>query len=280
MRIRAAQTGRDRSGLDRSGLDRSGTRAAGAAVFRVLLRRELSERHQGTLGGWTWGLLQPLLQFAVLVLVFTRLLPARASGDALPYAAFLALGLWPWQLFANALLRGTTALTENAAMIGKVAVPNAYYVLTRMAGAAIYDLAGFALVLALLFVFRMPITLLGLPMALLALLVIAAYGLAAGFVLATLQVFLRDAAQVVAQLISLGFFLTPVLYDRNQLPESAARILAWNPLAPPIEAVRAALTGRAIDWPMFTCSAALAIAALLVARWLFRRAQPHVEDFL
>ena len=264
----------------RTGMGGCGTRAAGVAVFRVLLRRELSERHQGTLGGWSWGLLQPLLQFAVLVLVFTRLLPARASGDALPYAAFLALGLWPWQLFANALLRGTTALTENAVMIGKVAVPNAYYVLTRMAGAAIYDLAGFALVLALLFAFRMNLTPLGLPVALLALLLIAAHGLAAGFVLATLQVFLRDAAQVVTQLVSLGFFLTPVLYDRSQLPGAAARMLEWNPLAPPIEALRAALTARPVDWPMLAYSAALAIAALLTARWLFCRAQPHIEDFL
>jgi len=270
MRVRTAQ----------AGMAVSSTRAAGAAVFRTLLRRELSERHQGTLGGWTWGLLQPLLQFAVLVLVFTRLLPARASGDALPYAAFLALGLWPWQLFANALLRGTTALTENAAMIGKVAVPNSYYVLTRMAGAAIYDLAGFVLVLVLLFAFRMPITPMGLPVAVLALIVLAAHGMAAGFVLATLQVFMRDAAQVVAQLVGLGFFLTPVLYDRSQLPSTASRALAWNPLAPPIEALRAALTGAAIDWPMLGYSLALAIVALLVARWLFRRAQPHVEDFL
>lgn len=269
MRVRAANMHGASSG-----------HAAAAAVFRTLLRRELSERHQGTLGGWTWGLLQPLLQFAVLVLVFTRLLPARASGGALPYAAFLALGLFPWQLFANALLRGTTALTENAAMIGKVAVPNAYYVLTRMAGAAIYDLAGFGLVLVLLFAFRMPITPLGLPVALLSLTIIAAHGLAAGFVLATLQVFLRDTAQVIAQLISLGFFLTPVLYDRHQLPGAAARVLGWNPLAPPIECVRAALSNEAVNWPMLGYSAALAIVALLVARWVFLRAQPHVEDFL
>ncbi len=258
----------------------SGGHAAGIAVFRTLLRRELSERHQGTLGGWMWGLLQPLFQFAVLVLVFTRLLPARAAGGALPYAAFLALGLWPWQLFANALLRGTTALTENAAMIGKVAVPNAFYVLTRMAGAAIYDLTGFALVLVLLFAFRMPITLLGLPVALLGLLVIAAHGLAAGFVLATLQVFLRDTAQVITQLISLGFFLAPVLYDRHQLPGMAARVLGWNPLTPPIECIRAALSNSPVDWPMLGYSAAMAILALVIARWLFLRAQPHVEDFL
>ncbi len=265
---------------DRSSTQRAGAPVAGIAVFRALLRRELSERHQGTLGGWAWGLLQPLLQFVVLAFVFTRLLPSRASGDHLPYAAFLALGLWPWQVFADALTRATTALTDNSAMIGKIAVPNAYYVLTRMAGSAIYNLAGFVVVLGLLFAFQVPITLLGLPVVLLALLLIALHAIACGFVLATLQVFLRDTAQVIVQLISLGFFLSPVLYDIKRFPSAGAQLLRFNPMAPPIEAIRAALTGNAVEWTMLGYSLAMAILGLLVARWLFRRAQPHVEDFL
>jgi ABC-type polysaccharide/polyol phosphate export permease len=253
---------------------------AGAGVFRALLQREMVDRHQGTLVGWAWGLLQPLLQFAVLALVFTTLLPGRASGNGLPYAAFLALGLWPWQLFANALLRGMTALTENAAMIGKVAIPHSYFVLTRMAGTAIYDLAGYLVVLAILFALRLPLDASGLPVVLLALLVVAAQAIATGFILATVQVFLRDAAQVVTQLVSLGFFLTPVLYERGHLPEAMARALAWNPMTPPIEALRAALMVEAVPWYRFAYSALFAIAALLLARWMFRRARPHIEDFL
>src|SRR3546814_11138564 len=63
------------------------------AVFLALLRRDLSERHQGSLLGIGWNLLQPLLQLAVLSLVFTHLLPARSATGHVPYAAFLALGL-------------------------------------------------------------------------------------------------------------------------------------------------------------------------------------------
>ena len=255
-------------------------RAGGAGVLRALLKREMVDRHQGTLVGWAWGLLQPLLQFAVLALVFTKLLPGRASGNGLPYAAFLALGLWPWQLFANALLRGTTALTENAAMIGKVAIPHSYFVLTRMAGTAIYDLAGYVVVLAILFALRLQIGAAGLPVVLLALALVCAFAIAAGFVLATLQVFLRDTAQIVAQLVSLGFFLTPVLYERDHLPDAMNHALAWNPMAPPIESLRAALMGDAIAWPMLAYSAAVAVGSLLFARWMFARAQSHIEDFL
>ena len=56
--------------------------------------------------------------------------------------------------------------------------------------------------------------------------------------------------------------------------------LAWNPMAPPIESLRAALMGDPVAWPMLAYSAAVAVVALLVARWMFQRAQPHVEDFL
>ncbi len=259
---------------------RAGSAVAGAGVLRALLKREMVDRHQGTLVGWAWGLLQPLLQFAVLALVFTKLLPGRASGNGLPYAAFLALGLWPWQLYANALLRGTTSLTENAAMIGKVAIPHSYFVLTRMAGTAIYDLAGYIVVLAILFALRLQLTAAGLPIALLAMIIVCAHAIAAGFILATVQVFLRDAAQIVAQLVSLGFFLTPVLYERSHLPDAMSRVLAWNPMAPPIESLRAALMGDPVAWPMLAYSAVVAVVALLFARWIFLRAQPHVEDFL
>jgi lipopolysaccharide transport system permease protein len=259
---------------------RAGSAIIGAGVLRALLKREMVDRHQGTLVGWAWGLLQPLLQFAVLALVFTKLLPGRASSNGLPYAAFLALGLWPWQLFANAMLRGTTALTENAAMIGKVAIPHSYFVLTRMAGTAIYDLAGFIVVLAILFALRLQLTAAGLPIALLAIVVVCAHAIAAGFILATVQVFLRDAAQIVTQLVSLGFFLTPVLYDRSHLPRAMNIVLSANPMTAPIEAMRAALMGEPVAWSALAYSAAVAAVALLIARWMFVRAQPHVEDFL
>jgi ABC-type polysaccharide/polyol phosphate export permease len=251
-----------------------------SAVFRELLRRELEERYRGSLLGTAWLLLLPLLQLAVLAGVFGQLLPARAQSGDLPYAAFLALGLWPWNLFANAANRGVTALTDNAALIGKVAVPHRLYVDVRVVASVLIDGLGLLLVLAVLLAFGIDLSLAGLPAALAALAVIGAYALAAARLLAVLQVFLRDIAAVTGHVLMLGFFITPVLYDRALLPASAARWLGLNPLAAPVEGVRRALAGQAPDWLALAGSLALALALLWLASALLRRARSHLEDFL
>lgn len=255
-------------------------RPAVRAVFRELLRRELGERYRGSLLGAAWLLLLPLLQLAVLAWVFGHLMPARAHGGELPYAAFLALGLWPWNLFANAANRGVTALTDNAALIGKVAVPHALYVDTRVAASVMVDLGGFVLVLAVLLAFGVALEPRGLPAALAALVVVGLYALAAARLLAVLQVFLRDIATVTGQLLVLGFFLTPVLYDRALLPPGAALWLGANPLVAPVEAVRAALSGEPVPWLSLVLSALVGLALLALATVFLRRARSHLEDFL
>lgn len=255
-------------------------RPAVSAVFRELLRRELEERYRGSLVGAAWLLLLPVLQLAVLAWVFGNLLPARSHGGSLPYAAFLALGLWPWNLFANATNRGVSALTDNAALIGKVAVPHALYVDVRVTASVLVDVAGFVVVLLGLRIFGVPVDPAGLPAALAAMGVIAVYALAAARLLAVLQVFLRDIATVIGQLLVLGFFLTPVLYERSLLPASAARWLAANPLVVPVESVRHALSGASVDWLGLGACLVLALALLWLANRFFRAARSHLEDFL
>ncbi|HBD19374.1 MAG TPA: hypothetical protein DC063_04305 [Arenimonas sp.] len=251
------------------------------AVFRELLRRELEERYRGSLLGAAWLVLLPLLQLAVLALVFGALLPARATGGGeLPYAAFLALGLWPWNLLANAANRGVTALTDNAALIGKVAVPHGLYVDSRVAASTLIDLGGFVLVLLALLAFGVPLAASGLPAVLAALGVVAVLALALARLLAVLQVFLRDIAAVTGQGLVLLFFLTPVLYDRAVLPAAVAPWLALNPMVVPVESVRAAFSGLPVDWAALATCALAAALLLLAAQTLLRRGRAHLEDFL
>lgn len=249
------------------------------AVFRELLRRELGERYRGALLGGLWHLLLPLLQLAVLAWVFGGLLPARTRTD-LPYAAFLAFGLWPWNLFGNGVGRSVTALTDNAALIGKIALPHEVFIAARVAASLAVDVVGFALVLAVLPLFGVRYALAGLPAVLCGLAVIALLAFAIGRWVAVLQVFLRDVSAAIGQLLSLGFFLTPVIYERAQLPPALAQALALNPMAAPVETIRAGLAGHAAPWPALALSAVVAVLAWLASRWLVTRTRAHLEDFL
>jgi len=251
------------------------------AVFRELLRRELEERHRGSLLGATWLVALPLLQLAVLAWVFGALLPARAAGGAgLPYAAFLALGLWPWNLLANAANRGVGALTDNAALIGKVAVPHALYIDSRVAAGALLDLGGFGLVLLALAAFGVPLAPGGLPAVSAAFAVVVLLALGLARLLAVLQVFLRDVSAITGQALVLGFFLTPVLYDRAQLPVAVAPWLGLNPMVAPVETIRAGLAGAPVPWAALGASALAAGLLLVAATWLMLRSRAHLEDFL
>ena len=256
-------------------------RLASGPVLRELLAREWHERYQGSVLGVGWLALLPLAQLAVLAFVFGTLLPARASSGALPYPMFLALGLFPWLLFANAVNRGVTAYLDNAGLIARVPLPPSIYVHARVLGSVVVDVAGFALVLAVLFAFGLRFDATGALAALCGLAVLAVMALALARMAALLQVFVRDLSAVVGQLIGLGFFLSPVLYERAQLPTATAQALGWNPLAAPIEAIRHGLSGEgALPWASLGVSAAVAVALLLASIALQRRAGRHLEDYL
>ncbi|MBS3958389.1 MAG: ABC transporter permease [Xanthomonadaceae bacterium] len=252
------------------------------AVLRELLRREWRERYQGSLAGGAWLLLQPLLQLLVLAFVFGSLLPARVDTAGLSFPVFLALGLFPWLLFANAVSRGTTSYLDHAGLIARVPLPASLYVHARVLASVLVDGLGLLLVLLVLVLgFGLGPTPAGLAAALAGLAVLVVAALAFSRIAALLQVFVRDCAVLVGQLLGLGFFLTPVLYERAQLPAAFAGALAFNPLAAPVEAIRHGLSGHAgVPWVALGLSGLFAVLLLLGSIALQRRAGRHLEDFL
>ena len=250
-------------------------------VLRELLAREWRERYQGSVLGSAWLGLLPLAQLGVLAFVFGTLLPARAASGSLSYAAFLALGLFPWLMFANAVNRGVTTYIDNAGLIARVPLPPTLYVHARVLGSVLVDVVGLLLVLAVLAVFGLRPDAAGAAAALAGLACIAVMALALARIAALLQVFVRDMAALAGQLTGLGFFLSPVLYERTQLNPAAAQALALNPLAAPLEAIRHGLSGEGeIPGTALLLSAGLALALLGLSLLLQRRAGRHLEDFL
>jgi len=115
-------------------------------------------------------------------------------------------------------------------------------------------------------------------------LLIMLFGLSSGLVLmlAPLQIFVRDLAQVLAQVLAFMFFLTPVLYGKSQLPEGMHFWMSLNPLSFYIEHARTALlTGEHGPEPGGVLLALLLVAlSLALGIGLFRRLRGHLEDFL
>jgi lipopolysaccharide transport system permease protein len=246
------------------------------------IRREIKNRYLGSFSGGLWALLQPLIQLAVYSFVFVRIFKAPLpEGSTVGYVPFLFMGLWPWNAFAESLSRSCTSIQDNAALIGKVAMPREVLVLSTVAATFLVQLAGFIAVCVVLRIAGIPVSLSLLPFAILEFVQLFVFALGLAFLLSALQVFVRDFASALPQLLMLWMFASPIFYSRESLPERYRPVLDWNPVTHYTEAFRAILLGSGSMSLMESClSVVVALIVFALGMTIFRRLKPHFEDFL
>lgn len=251
------------------------------AISLHFVRRELRSRYLGSVSGGLWALLQPLIQLAIYGFVWTYVFKMRLPGDETAIVPFLALGVWPWNAFSEAVMRSATAIQDNAGLIGKVALPRG--VLVFAASSASFLLHGIGLVVVLIAIelLGFPVRLALLPLALAAFALLFVLALGFGYLFAAVQVFIRDLSQVLSQLLPLMMFTAPVLYPREFLPDRFRHWLDWNPFTFYPEYLRAQLLGiGSVNAGTQLAACAIAIAVLALGYAVFRRLDPRFEDFL
>lgn len=200
------------------------------ALVWVLTRREIGARHAGTAVGVLWPYLQPLLTVAAYYLVFDIVFAMRLGAGAPAHAVgtFLVVGALPWMAFCDAVSRGMNSLIDAGGLLQKNPLPPVLFT-TRavLASAVIYGplLALVALAYAPLHGFRWPI--LGF-VPLLALQVLLC--LVMGYLLAILAAALRDTVQIIGFLLSVGIYLSPILFPLTMFPENWRWVLWLNPM--------------------------------------------------
>ena len=264
----------------------STTRRAGGPEYWRIARhfaaRELRERFLGSLSGAAWALLAPVLQLLVLLLVFGMILRVRLpDADPRAFLPFLVAGLWPWVAFSEAVLRGMGAIVERAALISKVAVPRSALVLAPVVASFALHGAGYLAVLLVIAGFGYPVDLAGIVLLLPYWLLLGVFAFGLALALATVRVFVPDAAHVVPQLVSLWFYLTPIFYPLSIIPPALRGAVEANPMTALTSLFRQALVHEPVALvPALAVAVLASLLALAFGAYVFRRASRHFEDFL
>jgi lipopolysaccharide transport system permease protein len=207
--------------------------------------REVRQRYAGSGMGVVWHVLIPLVQIAVYFVVFSRFMGTRgADYSARSYGLYLCAGILPWFAFSDILTRGAQALVLSENYLKKLAIPEAVFVAQTVATSTLslglYLIALYALALAA----GVPVhaTWLLVPIVLVLFLGLG-FGLA--LLLAPLCVFFRDVIQLLTIVVQVWFWLTPVVYERTTLGPMLQTVIAWNPPAAYLHAVRTLLVAGA-----------------------------------
>jgi ABC-2 type transport system permease protein len=245
--------------------------------FRNLVRElaitDFKLKYQGLALGYVWSLAKPLMLFAVLYLVFTRLI---RLGDTVPhYALYLLLGVVLWSYFLESTLVAMVSVVDRGDLIRKVYFPR----LVIPIATSISSLITLGLNLLVAFVF-IAVTGVGFrpTLPLFALLLIELYVLSLGcsLLLAALYVKFRDIRPIWEVGLQLLFYASPIIYPLTIVPKRFAGIMALSPIAQIVEDSRKVLitpqalsTVDYVQWPFALLPYLIPPAVLVLGYWYF-----------
>ena len=199
-----------------------------------LVKRDLRGRYKGSLLGFFWTFLNPLLQLAVYTIVFSVIMRSGIEK----YYLFLFVALIPWIMFSTSVAGGCSCVINHKDMVTKIYFPREVLPIAHVTTAMVNMLYSFIVVFIVVLFSGVQVQ----PMALLCLpvIVVVEYILSIGMALivSSLTVFFRDLEHIMGILVMLWQFLTPVMYSVDQVPEELRPIFQFNPMTQVITAYR------------------------------------------
>ena len=206
-------------------------------------RREIAGRYRGSLIGFGWAVINPLLLLAIYTFVFSIVFQIRWDGpvtDRTDFALVVYAGMIVHGFFAECITRAPTLVVDHRNLVKKVVFPLQVLPWTVLLVAAFHFAIGvlILMVATLLKTGAVPLTIVSLPL-IVAPLALLALGCVYGF--AALGVYLRDLSQVVGFIALTLLFLSPVFYPASAVPAAWQFVITFNPIAIFIEMTRGAL---------------------------------------
>src|SRR4051812_39555356 len=248
-------------------------------LTRAMAVRELKGSQRGTILGIAWLVLRPFVNAGAYVVIVSYVFRAKLAPDAGPfdYALYILAGLFVWQILQHGLEEATSLIRQRMDIIRDMVYPIETLPITAFFVNAVgpVTLLSVYLVLAAS-VGRLGWTILLLPLPLTLLLAML---LGMSWMLMVLGVVLRDLREIIAILLSLMVYVSPVLLSQSMVPERLWSLMLLNPLAHPIIAFRDVLEGgfHPLSWVAF---AGLALGALTAGGWLITRAKVTINEYL
>ncbi len=246
------------------------------------IRNEFVARFARSRLGGLWMIINPLAQVGIYALVLSNVLAAKLPGidNRYAYALYLMAGILAWSLFSEIIGRCLTLFIDQGNLMKKMRFPRITlpvivvgscllnYVLLFAALLVVFALFGQTLSVQLLWI--APLTL-----------VVTALAVGIGLVLGVLNVFVRDTGQVVPIVLQAWFWLTPIVYPANIIPDEFKGFMAFNPMYPIATAYHDALVySRMPDVSVLIVPTIVAVVLMLFGLIMFRRAAPEMVDVL
>jgi lipopolysaccharide transport system permease protein len=251
-----------------------------------LVKRDFQQRYVGSVVGWLWGLIHPLVLLGIYTFVFSICLKSPLGPDDVTqkYPLFLFSGMLPWLLFSETVQRSSGSLVEQSNLITKTMFPSEIVPVSIFLSSLVSHLlaVGLFIVVVAIDQQRLSPAIALLPAGML---LVGLFGVGIGWVASSLQVYLRDTAQVVTVVMTLWFWITPIMitessFPARRFPKGVAFVLSANPLVYIVHVYRQMLLGHAVPWNDLGFAALFSVGAFVIGGLFFRHMKRGFADVL
>lgn len=235
-------------------------------VIYSFISSTLRMRYKRSVLGWIWSMLGPLLNYLVMGIVISKV--ARFGTEF--YLSNLLLGSLVFNVISTSFNLGGLSLIQNEHYIRKIYLPKLIFPVSSIGMEFVNFLLGFlGLIVVLLFLggLNVGVDVLVIPLSLVFLFF---FSLGIGSILSVVYVFFRDLSHVVPILMQAAFFLTPVIYPEEAIPERYQWLLKFNPFYHFIELIRAPFVKAEVRLENLVTAGVLGSLALVLGLWVLK----------
>lgn len=243
-------------------------------MLKSLVKKDLRTRYKGSVLGFLWTFVNPLLQLAVYTVIFSTIM--RINIDK--YAMFLFVALLPWIFFSTALQTSAGTIISNKDLVKKVYFPREVLPISVVTGALMNLLYSFVILFPCLIISRIGITssIIYLPVVILVEYVIT---LAFSFLAASINVYFRDLEHLLAIFLMAWFYFTPIIFPVEMIPKQYIVYFFLNPMTPIITAFRDILYyGKAPDLVMLGITLISGLMLVVFGYAVFKALQKNFAE--
>jgi len=246
-------------------------------LFFFMVWRSIKILYAQTILGFSWAILQPLVQIVIFTIVFGKV--AKVPTDGIPYFLFSSVAIIPWTYMSQAMTQSSQSLVSGQHMLGKVYFPRLIFPLTPVL-ARLVDFGISLLILAGVIVYYRILPTWNLLLLPIFIILMASIPTGVGMWLSALAIRFRDVKHAMPFVIRMLMFSAPIVYSASSIPEKYRILYSLNPIVGVIEGYRSCLLGTPVPWEYIFPSIITAVILLVTGVLYFRRTESIFVDVI
>lgn len=246
-------------------------------LFFFMVWREIKVLYAQTILGFSWAILNPLVQIVIFTVVFGKV--AKVSSEGIPYFLFSSVAIIPWTYMSQSMTQSSQSLVMGQHMLGKIYFPRLIFPMTPVLARVVDFGFSILIVVGVMLYYRVLPTwnLFLFPLFFIVMMSIPA---GIGMWLSALAIRFRDVKFAMPYVIQLLIYSAPIVYSASSIPEKYRIIYSLNPIVGVIEGYRACLLGTSIPWLYIFPGLITAPVLLISGAFYFKRMERIFVDVI